>query len=669
MLLDYPLVTMSPPTSSTNACLELSNRRALSQRPWPISDIPSQPHVFLSLNSSSRAPRRSFDGKGSQTTVTRKSAPARIAALPRLPQGTLQIPPEITVTTRISEARKRFSLSPSVTPGYAKSSRHVRRHKTIDFKGSKGSGDESDASYNCFVLCLKKKEVLRLDSELSIDDGGLDRTLSGGSTSPNIKDARGSQATIYRVLKSHYPSEPSRNSKLNAQLIVGPNKGPNKGPGQLECPFLDDDERNGAVSILRTSREKSDRSLRRPVSISGTYVEPEYYEETIEASVFQGPRWVAIPCFYLTPAASQNKGHKSEGFSDYAKKGVICEGHFFQVAQFWCLLIGDGTAGLMVSCTRMAVKDLPGSLVNIRHVPPADSATLITGDGAPMLQVSDGGLRLWLLPLDECETWPAFVTHSIKLGFSLVDGWQVKYRGLVLAIARRNSLDHDCFYGTKDYGQARALSKVEEPDEDAYASSDDEQTQMTPPNVPVISRQPLFSSTFEMGLGESFDGLAETSNELNVEDFHVFTLLATVPTSTHSDTSMGNTAASAFKETRLRIDEQQLEQGLTAVDGYLSTPNSRQMECMSYGMVDVQRRRHTMSNNLYPALTNPTARTISPKERSYQPSEPSLIFFFQFDIVILLRSKYAIVSVCISYGLWHSRLSHTEFEKASAYNS
>lgn len=60
----------------------------------------------------------------------------------------------------------------------------------------------------------------------------------------------------------------------------------------------------------------------------------------------------------------------------------------------------------MISCARISITDIPGNLVNLNYIPPADPTRPFTGERAPVLQVSDGGLRLWLLPLDQCETWP-----------------------------------------------------------------------------------------------------------------------------------------------------------------------------------------------------------------------------------------------------------------------
>jgi hypothetical protein len=61
--------------------------------------------------------------------------------------------------------------------------------------------------------------------------------------------------------------------------------------------------------------------------------------------------------------------------------------------------------GLLITCARKAVPDLAFTGIDIRTLPPANINRL-TGDRAPVIIVSDGGVRTWLLSVDECRTWP-----------------------------------------------------------------------------------------------------------------------------------------------------------------------------------------------------------------------------------------------------------------------
>jgi hypothetical protein len=50
------------------------------------------------------------------------------------------------------------------------------------------------------------------------------------------------------------------------------------------------------------------------------------------------------------------------------------------------------------------------------------------GDRAPVIVVSDGGIRTWLLPIDKCETWSEFCSNFAELGINFFEGWNVVYR-------------------------------------------------------------------------------------------------------------------------------------------------------------------------------------------------------------------------------------------------
>lgn len=75
----------------------------------------------------------------------------------------------------------------------------------------------------------------------------------------------------------------------------------------------------------------------------------------------------------------------------------------------------------------------------------------------------------------------------------------------------------------------------------------------------------------------------DAAQTLKVNDFHVFTLLATVPIPVQSSSGvMPQTVSSVSISQQYRIDEQQLQYDLTELDHYLSTRNSRKMESISY---------------------------------------------------------------------------------------
>ena len=169
-------------------------------------------------------PRRVVDRRGSQTTTTRKSAPARIPARITAPPRNLSVLNELTATANAGEV---FALSTNETPRRPSASQHLQRRRTLDFDNSLSSDDSSDtdSSYNSFLTSLRKKDALRLDSRLRVDEL-LDRTLSdrGIAPSPSLALSYHSRVTTYRILSSNYEGSLFQNSKLTAQLVVGPAK-------------------------------------------------------------------------------------------------------------------------------------------------------------------------------------------------------------------------------------------------------------------------------------------------------------------------------------------------------------------------------------------------------------------------------------------------------------
>ncbi|KAH7122449.1 hypothetical protein B0J11DRAFT_339407 [Dendryphion nanum] len=575
------------------------------------------------LTTASKPPRRFVDQRRNQTTVTRQSAPARITILPRAPVELSQLPLE-TATSTISPAPQQKLLSstgPLLTS--AKRVDRGRRTSTAETESSDSSGNESDSSYNSFMLCQKKKELLRLDSTSSIADS-FRRTDSSRSSSPNpsFGESNGNKASVYRVIRSHYEGDLFRNSRLTAQLIVAPERINQTGPVKslfkwvhlenpsmnfgkfmeyvAKCPHLDDVERDNVTSILRTAREKSDRSLRMPNGVSGSYIEPEYFEEIIESTVYQGPRskrsrketvrWMAIPYFYFPPTSAEfNKGYsdgKSRNHQQLLSHGCISGGSLFQIAELWCLILGDN---FMISCSRNSIPETPGSLIHVTHLPPVDPARPISSELSPLLQVSDGGLRLWLLPLDQCQTWPTFVANFIGLGFSLVDGWQVKYRDVVLDVndwsiviamakrapmrlelCRKPKIDKKPINTTLSEYDTEAKSSFFNP----LTSNNTQTEQIHNPSSTVPVKRPTRPLGRKIWCrdGERVRDIEETQ-VLDVDEFHVFTLLATVPV---------QSPGSKLTTTHYRIDEKQLQQDLSDLDEYLSSQNKRQLEGSLY---------------------------------------------------------------------------------------
>lgn len=603
-----------------------------------------------------RAPRRFVDQRGNTTRVTRKSAPARITTLP---DSTLQVPYAAATAAaaagvagtpaKRAGGRKEFTFSPAATPrgrGGRKQGLKGGRGEPLDFSQEVelDDGEESDSSYNSFTLELKKKELLGKDSLLGLGEQQATGGLGGGrSPSParSLKSSHGSHPTTYRVLRSRYDGDLFRTGNLTARLVVAPERRPGQAESMkplfhwihvenptmnfgaymdcvLRCPYLEDEERVSINTILKSAREKSDRSLRMPPGMKGNYVEPEFFEETIQTTVYEGPRskrlktqivrWLSVPYFFLgttnTSSSSEEGGDDTDIKPHFFATGFTAQGEFFQVAQLWCLMLGDS---LIVSCARRAISDLPGKLIDIITLPPADPAHPLTGERAPVIQVSDGGIKVWLLPLENCETWAEFAANFVTLGFNLADGWEIKYKDIaldvddwprVVSVAKKTSIrlvlskkarddDADADYESSDNESEGDVGSI--PEGLSQYSKTDEETQTESPftqlHVPELS--PAGTTSTEQPVPGSASGDRQSSAvSFTAEGFHVFTVLATdfdagsVPqVATQNSTAGPGTRTTAQQ---FQANEQVLRNDLAEMNKYLSTKNSRPMESESY---------------------------------------------------------------------------------------
>jgi hypothetical protein len=327
-------------------------------------------------------------------------------------------------------------------------------------------GDDSDASYNSFNLGLKKKALFEIEEPaglISPTSEPLDQVKS--TTSLKLEE-RDKMVKVYRVYRSHYEGDIFHDGNLTAELQTGTNRkmfqhelskplyrwvhvrNPTMAFNSfvaivLDCPWLDSTEKASAAGILRVTRQNSDRSLRMPPGKQGSYVEPEYYEETINQTVFHGFRsrrqktksikWICMPYFVAGEQRStMTKSSKSKDTSDFdpppvsfLNTGYILDGKYFQCAQVWCLMIGDG---LVITCARRSIEELPENLIHAKTLPPADPQRHSVGYRAPVIIVSDGGIRTWLLPVESCKTWPEFEANFAELGVDFFDGWDLLYQ-------------------------------------------------------------------------------------------------------------------------------------------------------------------------------------------------------------------------------------------------
>jgi hypothetical protein len=94
-----------------------------------------------------------------------------------------------------------------------------------------------------------------------------------------------------------------------------------------------------------------------PAGKKGMYVEPEYYDETMRQTVFQGfrsrhermqfVRWMCLPYFVVedrstVPKEPTDSDEDMPPTPHFLNSGYVSEGKYYQVAQLWILMIGSG---------------------------------------------------------------------------------------------------------------------------------------------------------------------------------------------------------------------------------------------------------------------------------------------------------------------------------------
>jgi hypothetical protein len=131
----------------------------------------------------------------------------------------------------------------------------------------------------------------------------------------------------------------------------------------LDCPWLDAQQRSTVENIFKVARAKSERSLTMPSGKKGAYIEPEYYEEVVNQTIYQGfrsrrqkteyIRWMCLPYFFVrdsvAPISAKKTGSELSGMDGPSfplspmNTGYVLDCKWFQVAQLWVLVVGEST--------------------------------------------------------------------------------------------------------------------------------------------------------------------------------------------------------------------------------------------------------------------------------------------------------------------------------------
>ncbi|KAF2402447.1 hypothetical protein EJ06DRAFT_339993 [Trichodelitschia bisporula] len=207
----------------------------------------------------------------------------------------------------------------------------------------------------------------------------------------------------------------------------------------LRIPRVTEAEKKAISTLLRRLRHKYDRPLLTSRNSKMKYMEPCYLQETIPPETLRAPTptkyvsWTCLPYFTLKkyqdvqsrakashPTRTLIEAHNSLSSREQDMKQAVCmlgtakPEHCFHIAQLWCLVVGDS---LVVSCAEIPRSVFEGTAVVTGPVKEATSATSgkeghpdQSSSGAVLL-VHRGDDQCWALPLSECQTWFAFMSH------------------------------------------------------------------------------------------------------------------------------------------------------------------------------------------------------------------------------------------------------------------
>jgi hypothetical protein len=528
------------------------------------------------------------------------------------------------------------------SPFTRKASHKFNRVGTGDLEDEE-DGD-SDSSYNSFNLSLQKKALFSEPTfQVLSPTAEFNRTLSSSNVKGESSAERDRAVQAYRIYRSRYEGYLFGDGNLSIQLTAGGNRkmfqrelskplfrwvhieNPSMNFSQfvtiaLDSPWLAPNEKDSLTSILKVSRQKSDKSLRIPQGKTGSYVEPEYYEERIQQTVLKGfrsrrqkteiIRWMCLPYFVVgeptRPTKKQLRDRKFElpdtsMTSAFLEAGYIDEGKHYQVAQMWCVAVGDS---LLITSTRRPVTDIPGNQIQIKVAPPPTEERLrSTGDRAPVMIVSDGGIRTWLLPVDTCKTWPEFTAHFAELGVDFSEDWNVLYQDTkltrrdwprVMAIAQKSSIrlelqksraeDDDDDYDSDESSIFDSNVFNTQGPETGSAVPSPLETQggtQTSAGAELDPQPPKHSATQTSAEVHERKSLDESIFSLDLSDtWHVFSLLATHvlnETPPNSDDPPRSNS-----EQVLKVDQSTMKDDCDEADHYLSTVNKRRNENQAY---------------------------------------------------------------------------------------
>ncbi|KAH8819883.1 hypothetical protein F5884DRAFT_762073 [Xylogone sp. PMI_703] len=384
---------------------------------------------------------------------------------------------------------------------------------------------------------------------------------------------------------------------------------------------LPDLERAAISKILATVKVKYDKPFQTSRNLKTRFMVPSFIQhqaagETRPKSL--RPRvisWLCLPYFclekYFVPSNLPESSHPMRTilqarFSLTAKKRdmeqAVCQlpgtpaDYCFYIAQVWFLVIDDSW---LISCSRLSISSLQGEYIQFLNQPTENPPS-------PNIFVSHGMAILWSLPLIECQSWFAFISHFLEYWphpfLILYNDKVITERDWprILALAKKISIRLSILFRSTAKEPPKGIlleDPIAEEDPSKYAADPALSSQTTHPQVPS---GPSLQVKGTNGLKTTSNG----SNQAN-NDFHVF-----------APTNGGATTASGLKQPGVSIntvtltaDSPDIREDLKEIDEFLTNKtnlNDRLMykKCPSrdrlelYKLVAKERKRLTEGTSI-----------------------------------------------------------------------
>ncbi|PYI02686.1 hypothetical protein BO78DRAFT_472434 [Aspergillus sclerotiicarbonarius CBS 121057] len=107
----------------------------------------------------------------------------------------------------------------------------------------------------------------------------------------------------------------------------------------------------------------------------------------------------------------------------------IPQGHCYHIAALWCVIVGDK---YILTCSKhLSIEHILADSITIQHSPSPSPLATETSTMPPALQLVHES-RLWLLPIDQCDTWFKLTCQLSDITLDLEENFLLRWKGRIV---------------------------------------------------------------------------------------------------------------------------------------------------------------------------------------------------------------------------------------------